>query len=72
MENQNKGLDKNQIIGFVLIAAIMGVFGWWQSINTPDTPLVPIVEESQELVSDPELVVQEELGINSTSEESSN
>jgi YidC/Oxa1 family membrane protein insertase len=50
----------------------MGVFGWWQSINTPDTPLVPIVEESQELVSDPELVVQEELGINSTSEESSN
>ena len=72
MENQNKGLDKNQIIGFVLIAAIMGVFGWWQSINTPDTPLVPIVEESQELVSDPELVVQEELEINSTSEESSN
>jgi YidC/Oxa1 family membrane protein insertase len=72
MENQNKGLDKNQIIGFVLIAAIMGVFGWWQSINTPDTPLVPIVEESQELVSDPELVVQEELGINSTSEENSN
>jgi len=72
MENQNKGLDKNQIIGFVLIAAIMGVFGWWQSINTPDTPLVPIVEESQELVSDPELVVQEELEINSTSEENSN
>jgi YidC/Oxa1 family membrane protein insertase len=33
---------------------------------------VPIVEESQELVSDPELVVQEELEINSTSEESSN
>jgi YidC/Oxa1 family membrane protein insertase len=72
MENQNKGLDKNQIIGFVLIAAIMGVFGWWQSINTPDTPLVPIVEESQELVSDPEFVVQEELEINSTSEENSN
>ena len=72
MENQNKGLDKNQIIGFVLIAAIMGVFGWWQSINAPDEPIVPVVEESQESVSESELVVQEEFSIDSTADENSN
>ena len=72
MENQNKGLDKNQIIGFVLIATIMGVFGWWQSINAPDEPIVPVVEESQESVSESELVVQEKLAIDSTAGENSN
>ena len=61
MENQNKGLDKNQIIGFVLIAAIMGVFGWWQSKNAPEVPVEPAATESTEAVSASELVVSDNL-----------
>lgn len=72
MENQNRGFDKNQIIGFVLLAVIMLGYVWWQSKNVPDEPLVPVVEESQELVSESELVLQDELTINSTSDENSN
>ena len=72
MENQNKGLDKNQIIGFLLIAAIMVVFGWWQSKNAPDTPLVPVVEESQEMVNESESVDLEELTVDIASEIDSN
>jgi YidC/Oxa1 family membrane protein insertase len=72
MENQNRGFDKNQIIGFVLLAVIMLGYGWWQSKNVPDEPLAPVVEESQELVSESELVLQDELTINSTSDENSN
>ena len=72
MENQNRGFDKNQIIGFVLLAVIMLGYGWWQSKNAPDEPLVPVAEESQELVSESELVLQDELTINSTSDENSN
>ena len=63
MENQNKGLDKNQIIGFVLIAAIMGVFGWWQSKNAPEEPLEPVVEEALESVNESDLVVLDETAI---------
>ncbi|MCH1534387.1 MAG: membrane protein insertase YidC [Schleiferiaceae bacterium] len=59
MENQNKGLDKNQIIGFILIAAIMGVFGWWQSKNAPEVPVEPAATESTETVSASELVVSD-------------
>jgi YidC/Oxa1 family membrane protein insertase len=47
-------------------------YGWWQSKNVPDEPLAPVVEESQELVSESELVLQDELTINSTSDENSN
>ena len=72
MENQNRGFDKNQIIGFVLLAVIMLGYGWGQSKNAPDEPLAPVVEESQELVSESELVLQDELTINSTSDENSN
>ena len=63
MENQNKGLDKNQIIGFVLIAAIMGVFGWWQSKNAPEEPLEPVVEEALESVNESDLIVLDETAI---------
>ncbi len=68
MENQNRGFDKNQIIGFILVAVIMLGYGWWQSKNVPDEPLVPVVEESEESVSDPELVVLDELTVDTVSE----
>ena len=68
MENQNRGFDKNQIIGFILLAVIMLGYGWWQSKNVPDEPLVPVVEESEESVSDPELVVLDELTVDTVSE----
>jgi len=72
MENQNKGLDKNQIIGFVLIAAIMGVFGWWQSKNAPEEPLEPVVEEALESVNESDLVVLDETTVVSAEELDSN
>ena len=68
MENQNRGFDKNQIIGFILLAVIMLGYGWWQSKNVPDEPLVPVIEESEESVSDPELVVLDELTVDTVSE----
>ena len=68
MENQNRGFDKNQIIGFILLAVIMLSYGWWQSKNVPDEPLVPVIEESEESVSDPELVVLDELTVDTVSE----
>ena len=36
MENQKAGFDRNQLIGFLLIATIMVGFGWWQSANMPE------------------------------------
>ena len=72
MENQNRGLDKNQIIGFVLIAAIMGVFGWWQSKNAPEEPLEPVVEEALESVNESDLVVLDETAVVSAEELDSN
>ncbi|HAR22053.1 MAG TPA: hypothetical protein DCR47_05760, partial [Cryomorphaceae bacterium] len=72
MENQNKGLDKNQIIGFVLIAAIMGVFGWWQSKNAPEEPLEPVVEEALESVNESDLVVLDGTAVVSAEELDSN
>ncbi|MAD32018.1 MAG: membrane protein insertase YidC, partial [Cryomorphaceae bacterium] len=59
---------KNQIIGFILVAVIMLGYGWWQSKNVPDEPLVPVVEESEESVSDPELVILDELTVDTVSE----
>ena len=32
---ENRGIDKNQIAGFLLIGAIMLGFGWWQTKNAP-------------------------------------
>ena len=72
MENQNKGLDKNQIIGFVLIAAIMGVFGWWQSKNAPEVPVEPAATESTEAVSASELVVSDNLSLENSAAIDSN
>jgi len=48
MENQNSGFDRNQLIGFVLIAVIMVGFGWWQSKNMPE----PVPQETTEEVVD--------------------
>lgn len=48
MENQNSGFDRNQLIGFVLIAVIMVGFGWWQSKNMPE----PAPQETTEEVVD--------------------
>ena len=48
MENQNSGFDRNQLIGFVLIAVIMVGFGWWQSKNMPE----PVPQETFEEVVD--------------------
>jgi YidC/Oxa1 family membrane protein insertase len=45
MENKNNGLDRNQIIGFVLIAVIMVGFGWWQSKNIPEVQPVSTAQE---------------------------
>ena len=53
---------------FILVAVIMLGYGWWQSKNVPDEPLVPVVEESEESVSDPELVVLDELTVDTVSE----
>ena len=44
MENQKAGFDRNQLIGFLLIAAIMVGFGWWQSTNAPEGDTTTIVE----------------------------
>lgn len=57
MENQKGGLDRNQLIGFVLIAVIMVGFGWWQSENMPE----PTAEEATELVSEVEEGTQAEV-----------
>jgi len=62
MENQNSGFDRNQLIGFVLIAVIMVGFGWWQSKNMPEP--VPqemyeeVLEEAGSSASSDEEVVQ--------------
>lgn len=52
---QNKGIDKNQIAGILLIGAIMLGFGWWQTKN------VPPVESATEATQDVEQVLEEEL-----------
>ena len=72
MENQNRGFDKNQIIGFALVAVILLSYGWWQNKNAPDTPPVPVVEQSQESVSESELVLQDEVTVDTASEIDSN
>ena len=46
---ENKGIDKNQIAGFLLIGAIMLGFGWWNTKNAPEvSPEVAteVVEET--------------------------
>ena len=52
---QNKGIDKNQIAGILLIGAIMLGFGWWQTKNAPP------VESAAEATQDVEQVLEEEL-----------
>lgn len=52
---QNKGIDKNQIAGILLIGAIMLGFGWWQTKNAPP------VESATEATQDVEQVLEEEL-----------
>ena len=52
---QNKGIDKNQITGILLIGAIMLGFGWWQTKNAP--PVEPATESTQNV----EQVLEEEL-----------
>lgn len=52
---QNKGIDKNQITGILLIGAIMLGFGWWQTKNAP--PVEPATESTQDV----EQVLEEEL-----------
>ena len=48
---ENRGIDKNQIAGFLLIGAIMLGFGWWQTKNAPQiqpenaTDATEVVEE---------------------------
>ncbi|MAZ96417.1 MAG: membrane protein insertase YidC [Flavobacteriales bacterium] len=44
---QNKGIDKNQIAGILLIGAIMLGFGWWQTKNAP--PVEPAMEATQDV-----------------------
>lgn len=51
---QNKGIDKNQIAGILLIGAIMLGFGWWQTKNAPP------VESATESTQDVEQVLEEE------------
>ena len=53
--DQNKGIDKNQIAGILLIGAIMLGFGWWQTKNAPP------VESATEATQDVEQVLEEEL-----------
>ena len=52
---QNKGIDKNQITGILLIGAIMLGFGWWQTKNSPS--IEPATESTQNV----EQVLEEEL-----------
>lgn len=52
---QNKGIDKNQIAGILLIGAIMLGFGWWQTKNAP--PVEPAAESTQDV----EQVLEEQL-----------
>ena len=52
---QNKGIDKNQIAGILLIGAIMLGFGWWQTKNAPP------VESATEATQDVEQDLEEEL-----------
>ena len=52
---QNKGIDKNQIAGILLIGAIMLGFDWWQTKNAPP------VESATEATQDVEQVLEEEL-----------
>ena len=44
---QNKGIDKNQIAGILLIGATMLGFGWWQTKNAP--PVEPAMEATQDV-----------------------
>ena len=48
MENQKAGFDRNQLIGFLLIATIMVGFGWWQSANMPEVEEVPATEVAED------------------------
>lgn len=53
MENQKAGFDRNQLIGFLLIATIMVGFGWWQSANMPEVEeatATQVVEEGASTV----------------------
>ena len=48
MENQKAGFDRNQLIGFLLIATIMVGFGWWQSANMPEVEEATATEVVEE------------------------
>jgi len=49
---ENKGIDKNQIAGFLLIGAIMLGFGWWNSINAPEVQPENTTEVVEEVAAD--------------------
>lgn len=45
---ENKGIDKNQIAGFLLIGAIMLGFGWWNTRNSSEAQIEPVNEVVEE------------------------
>ena len=49
---ENKGIDKNQIAGFLLMGAIILGFGWWNSINAPEVQPENATEVVEEVASD--------------------
>jgi len=49
---EEKKLDRNQIIGFLMIGAIMLFYAWWSSENTPE-PTVEQEPAKQEQTSSP-------------------
>ena len=52
---QNRGIDKNQIAGILLIGAIMLGFGWWQTKNSPS--IEPTTQDTEGV----EQVIEEKL-----------
>lgn len=50
MENQRSGFDRNQLIGFLLIAILMIGFGWWQGENIPE-PESTEPNETEEIIA---------------------
>lgn len=52
---QNRGIDKNQIAGILLIGAIMLGFGWWQTKNSPS------IEPTTQDTGGVEQVIEEKL-----------
>ena len=52
---EKKSLDKNQIIGFVIIGILLIAFSWWNSTLTPEQPeeIAP-TEQPTDAVTEPE------------------